>query len=381
MGDRYVHVITPGDHFSPATGSAIPTVVDGLSAASAGGASSSVVVARGTFANRYPSAEVIEYAPVRRRRFDRYLDAGFSRVLVPRRRARREWAATVSIQGTWAPSVVFAHNGPQLIPSVDARRHAPVLYAHNNVLRTYSRRESGRVLAQAELIVCVSSFLMVELAASLPPALQQRIEVVHNGVDTERFHPRSDPERGDRLRVAFVGRVIRDKGPDVLLEALRLLDRADIVGTIIGASGFSNDAPLSSYERSLRELAAPLGQRATMTPFLSRAGTAELLREFDVVVVPSRWREPYALTVLEAMASGAAVIASDIGGIPEAAGPAGMLVPPGDANALAGAIASLADDESLRRRVAAAGLAHARAQTWSTARAELDAALRRTLAI
>lgn len=54
----------------------------------------------------------------------------------------------------------------------------------------------------------------------------------------------------------------------------------------------------------------------------------EVLRTADVVVVPSRWAEPFALTALEGMAAGAAVVASDIGGIPEAVGTAGILVPP-----------------------------------------------------
>jgi glycosyltransferase involved in cell wall biosynthesis len=376
MQRRQLHVITPGDHFSPSTGSALPTVVHGLAGATPpGGVRPAVVVARGTYPDRYASADVIEYDAVPHGRFDRYLDAGLSRLGAPRAAVRREFAATVADQSSWEPSVILGHNAPQLVPAIDAERHAAVLYAHNDVLRTYSRREAGRVLERADAIISVSHSLAGQLAESLPDALHERLHVVHNGVDTDVFHPRADGERGERLRVAFVGRVIRDKGPDVLLDALTLLDRADIGVTIIGGAGFAVDAPLTPYEQSLRRLGAPLGDRFATVPFAARGETARLLRDVDVLVVPSRWRDPFALTVLEGMASGAAVVASDIGGIPEAAGGAGILVPPDDARALADAIAALADDESLRRRTALAGLEHARASTWAVARAALDDAL------
>jgi glycosyltransferase involved in cell wall biosynthesis len=75
------------------------------------------------------------------------------------------------------------------------------------------------------------------------------------------------------------------------------------------------------------------------------------------------------------MAAGAAVIAADIGGIPEAVEDAGILVPPDDADALAGALGALADDEGLLEERRRAALAHARRRDWSTSRARLDEVL------
>ena len=72
---RLVHVITPGDHFSPSTGSATVTVVNGLSAATPPNRPRpAVVVATGTYADRYDSADVIEYEAKSTRRSDRYVD-------------------------------------------------------------------------------------------------------------------------------------------------------------------------------------------------------------------------------------------------------------------------------------------------------------------
>jgi glycosyltransferase involved in cell wall biosynthesis len=79
-----------------------------------------------------------------------------------------------------------------------------------------------------------------------------------------------------------------------------------------------------------------------------------------IVVVPSRWQEPFGLTALEAMASGAALICSDRGGLPDVAGPAALYADPDAPEALAEAIVRLATDPGLRARLAEAGLARAR---------------------
>ncbi|MFE7407830.1 glycosyltransferase family 4 protein [Isoptericola sp. NPDC057559] len=373
----HLHVITPGDHFSPATGSALPTVVHGLAGATPAGAPRSVVVvARGTYADRYPSADVVEYTAVAPRRTDRYRDAVSARVGLPRAATRRALAATLADQWRWPPSVVLGHNLPQLVPLVDGRRHAAVLYAHNELLRTYSVREAGRVLDGAGALVCVSDFVADRTADRLPARLRGRVRVVRNAVDTTLFRPADGvPPTEGPLRVVFVGRTVADKGPDVLVDALVRLRRTDVVATLVGTPHFAPGAPLTRYERELRAAAAPLGDSVRWLPFQPRAEVAALMRAADVVVVPSRWAEPFALTVLEGMASGAAVVAARVGGIPEAAGGAGLIVPPDSPGALAEALEGLADDRALLAEVRARGLRHARANDWSTARRRLDRAL------
>lgn len=371
-----VHVLTPGDHFSPRTGSAIPTVVDGLCTAvpAAAAPRPRVVVADGTYPDRYPSADVLGYRPAVGRRLDRYVDAAAGRLSLPRPGVRRELRPTVAAQDSWEPGVVLAHNAPQLVPLVHGR-HAAVLYAHNLLLRTYSRREADRVLGRAAAIVCVSDALAEQTAGHLPARLQDRLRVVPNGVDTTRFSPRSDPGRGERLRVLFVGRMIPDKGADVLVQAAARLGRDDIEITLVGSQNFDAGAQPSPYERQVRDQAAALGDRVRLLPFTPRAEVADVYRQADVVVVPSRWAEPFALTVMEGMASGVPVVASAIGGIPEVMGAAGVQVRPDDPADLAAALDALADDEALRRRVGATCRKHALARDWAWARGRLDAVL------
>lgn len=384
---RHVHVITPGDHFSPRTGSAIPTVVHGLCGGTPPGEPRpAVVVRRDTYPDRYDSADILEYdrapeLPIRGARARRYLDAGLGLLGLPRPAARHDLTAAVREQNTWEPSIIFAHNAPQLVPLVDRDRHLPVLYAHNHLLRSYRTWESGRVLERVAAIIAVSDALADQLAPRLPRHLRERIRVVHNGVDTAAF--RRDAAQDDRtpgdgsgpLTVVFLGRMIPEKGPDVLARAVERLDRPDIRLTLVGSSGFSAEDRLTPYERDVRATVARLGDRAEVRPFVPRAEVPRLLQSADVVVVPSRWPDPCPLTVLEGMAAGAAVIGSEIGGIPETLRGVGMMVRPGDADELAAALEALADDGDLRRRTAAACAAYAQVHDWGAAAAELERAL------
>lgn len=171
--------------------------------------------------------------------------------------------------------------------------------------------------------------------------------------------------------------MIPEKGADLLVEAVQKLNRPDIRLTIIGSSGFDPSFPLTPYERTVREAAAALGERVEVKPFLPRTDVAAALSTADFVVVPSRWPEPFALTVLEGMAAGAAVIGSEIGGIPESFGGVGILVPSQNSDALAGALEALADDEALLRETASACSRFAAEHDWSFA----SAALAETLAV
>lgn len=372
-----LHILTPGDHFSPRTGSAIPTVVHGLCAALGPLPTAQlprVAVARGTYPDRYPSARAMEYDLPSAGRLDRYRDAAAGRIGLPRPGVRRGLRAALRTQNAMDDGVVLLHNAPQGVPLVDTR-HRAVLYAHNQLLRSYTRAEAGRVLDRVFAIVCVSAALAQQTADQVPASLHDRLRVVPNGVDTTVFHPRTDPARGERLRVMFIGRTIPDKGADVLVEAVLRRGGDDIDLTLVGSTNFDAAARLTDYERDLRRRAADLGDRVRMMPFTPRAELAELVRTADVLVVPSRWAEPFALTVLEGMASGVPVVASSIGGIPEAMGGAGLPVPPEDPDALAGALDALARDESYRQRIGREGRARAEAGDWAWARTRLDRAV------
>lgn len=380
---RAVHIITPGDHFSPSTGSAVPTVVDGLSRfAPAGTPAAAVVVGAGTNPDRYDSARIIEYeaaAALSTLGTDgqRRLDALLGLMGLPRVGARRAWSAALADQSRWSPSAIVGHNALQLMPVIERRRHRGVLYFHNRLLRSYHAWEADRVLGDTAALIFVSSWLAAQEAERLPKRLRDRMHVVRNGVDVEAFQRSGPLERGEFLTVMFLGRMIPEKGADVLVEAIARLRRADIRLVLVGSAGFDASAPPDDYERRVRRAARALPGPVEILPFVPRPEVARLLQRADVTVVPSRWPDPCPLTVLEGMAAGAAVVASRTGGIPEEMGDSGLLVAPDDPDELAQVLAALADDESYRAREAHRGLAHARAHDWTYASAGFHEVLRR----
>lgn len=163
---------------------------------------------------------------------------------------------------------------------------------------------------------------------------------------------------GEPLRVLCTSMHWEGKGVHVLLEAARDAVRRGVDLRLCLAG--SGDA---DYARQLDALAeAPeLAGRVERPGLLSRDELSRAMSESHVFVLPSLWGEPFALSVLEAMAHGLAPIATSAGGSPEQItdGDNGLLVPPGDAGALASALVRLGEDEALRAEFGRASRARA----------------------
>ncbi|MFB8146075.1 glycosyltransferase family 4 protein [Microbacterium sp. NPDC056003] len=375
-----VHALTPGDHFSPRTGSAIPTVVHGLAqaAASDDGYRHEVLLDASTFHPRYSSATAIEYAGAGYpRKWERAVDLGLSKIGLPRVRAQRSYRPMVTALEGSTERLVIAHNAPILPGMLDATPHVPIYYAHNDLPRGMSRSEAGRALGSVGALIAVSADLADRISSRVPSAVAGRIRVVENGVDTVGFRPRepAGAPASDVVRIMFVGRIVPEKGADVLLKAAGMLARTDVEVVIVGSQGFDAGAALSPYERALRALASEVDGTVRFQPFVDREALPALLQSADIFVAPSRWPEPSGLTVGEAMATGLPVVASDAGGIPSVIGDAGVLVDPGDESALADALRSLIDDEGKRRTIGIAARRRAEDRSWSHSWAQLRTAL------
>lgn len=377
---RVIHALTPGDHFSPRTGSAIPTVVHGLAGAARlddpHAPRHAVLLDGSTFAPRYASADLLEYvgAPAPSQ-IDRILDPLLARAGRRRVATERYWSPLADALSGEEPAIVVAHNAPVLPSLLRRLPHRVVLYAHNDLFRTIGRAEAHRILAPAAAIVCVSDHLAERTRRRLPREFHDRVHVVGNGVDPLQFQPRADDGAARPLRVMFVGRVVEEKGPDVLLEAAARLTRPDLEILVVGSSGFDAAAAPTRFERRLRELAARSPAPVSFRPFEARAGLPALLADADILVVPSRWAEPSGLTVGEGMASGLAVVASRVGGIPEVLGDAGVLVPPDRPDALAAALDALVSDEERRRELGRRARERATTRDWEWSWAALKRVL------
>jgi glycosyltransferase involved in cell wall biosynthesis len=157
---------------------------------------------------------------------------------------------------------------------------------------------------------------------------------VGNPYDDKVF---ADSPSGPRPKeLIFVGRLVSDKGADLLLEAMALLEAKPRL-TIAG------DGPERAH---LEKQAAELGlqTRVEFVGSQTSGQLAELLRQHQILVVPSRWREPFGIVALEGIACGCVVVGSAEGGLAEAIGPCGVTFPNGDARALADILARVLTD-------------------------------------
>jgi glycosyltransferase involved in cell wall biosynthesis len=223
--------------------------------------------------------------------------------------------------------------------------------------------------------IVTSSTALVPVSPSVANHLRtigganRHLEVALNGVDHEVFHPltrgsssQPDPSEGT-LRVGLVGRAIANKGPDLALDAVGQLrrDGLDVTLDVVG------DGPLLGHleGRARRE---GLGRAVTFSGHVQ--DVAERLRALDVVLRPS-YTEGLPLAVLEAMASGAVVVASSIPGNTDLVEheQTGLLVPPGDALALAAAVRRLHADRQLLGSLRRNALAAVSSYTWDASAA------------
>lgn len=206
-------------------------------------------------------------------------------------------------------------------------------------------------LAAHRLIV--NSEFTMRTVASVIPALGRRSTLIPNGVDS----PDAVPEPRaviDRLRIAYVGRISHRKGPDVAVEAAALLGDAgiDTELDLIGAVFEGNEA----YGETLRRRTEELGVAHLVTHHGFRSDVWPVLGAADVLVVPSRQDESFGNTAVEGILAGRPVVASEIPGLREAVGvyESAAFVAPGDAAALADALAHVVADWSALRVAALA---------------------------
>ncbi|MBZ0271943.1 glycosyltransferase [bacterium] len=269
--------------------------------------------------------------------------------------------ATRAVMDRFDPRIVHAVCGAPwttIIPREAAiARGLPLIFTEQYVAPNFTfdpavRARIERLYRETHAVIAVSD----ENARLLTDEFAfpgERLRVIPNAVAPATAPRKPVPRTGDLVRVLCVARLTPQKGVDVLLHALSTIDVDTRSRLRVTCAGDGPDADI------LRTLADELG----VAPLVEFAGWRDdvpaLIANADLFVLPSRAEgQPFAL--LEALAAGVPVIATNVSGIPAAldGGRLGALVPPDDASALAAAIANFARDPEPLRRAASHGPAH-----------------------
>lgn len=294
---------------------------------------------------------------------------------------RQAWLATsfVSLLREFKPEMLHQHwfEVPRLSRLFPPALPLVISTWGADIIREWPAPELTAARQYATRAACVlgsSQFLADEAAR----VLDRPVERLYWGVDLRRFTPQPRPTHG--FTVGFLKHLLPKYAPDVALVAFARVHAA------------MPDARLHFYgEGPMRERliaqSRVLGVEDAVV-FFGRIPYAQVpaaLATFDVMVMPSRDRsETLGVAALEAQAMGVPVVASRIGGIPEAVrdGVGGLLVPPEDAQALADALLRLGRDPALRARLGTAGRAFVEEQfDWEVTLEGMNAIFERALAV
>jgi glycosyltransferase involved in cell wall biosynthesis len=277
------------------------------------------------------------------------------------------------------PDVLIVHN--DLVASPFLKRMFPgakVLVWLHNEQRTNQRSLAGTI-KETDAFVAVSRCTLdwTVHEHSIPP---EKAFAIHNAANMNTFTPRADLKPGpDGIRVLFLGRIDRNKGPDLVTDAVAILQKKGVAVRLSVAGAlwwYNNENQMADpYMRQLKDKMDSVG--ATYHGLVARPDVPELIRAHDVVCVLSRTRDPCPMVGLEAMASGCALLSTDRGGLPEVCGDAALIVNPDDFRQVVDGLTRLTTNPQTLMDYKHRGLQQARTNTWTCRAAEFDDLLAR----
>lgn len=278
------------------------------------------------------------------------------------------------------PALIEVHNRPEIALALAARCPAvPVAaFLHNDphgMRQAATPAERSDLLRRLAAVITPSEYLRQRVMDGVGAPHKDPV-VLPNCLDLAEL----PPDRRREPLVLFAGRVVADKGPDAFVAACAaaLPHLPGWSAEIIGADRFSFDSPDTAFVRMIRAAADAANIR--MLGYRGHQEVLDAMSRAAIVVVPSRWAEPFGLVALEALACGAALICAPRGGLPEVTGDAAVYADPDRPDEIAAAIRALAGDPARRTALSEAGRQRARLFDVPVVAARLAALRARILA-
>lgn len=204
-----------------------------------------------------------------------------------------------------------------------------------------------------------SAFMLQEAQRNLVfPSISK---VVHHGIRFERFPFRNPLPMSNSPRLLFVGRIVPSKGPHLAIESLPLIIQRYPSATLTLVGPVTK-----TYRRDLERLAETKGVLSNIrfAGKVSRDDLPDLYHSHHLLIFPSEWKEPFGITLIEAMACGLPIVSSGVGGAAEAApdGVGSLWFQPGDWKDLALRVVQLLSQEDQRELLAQTAFSYCKAR-------------------
>lgn len=237
-----------------------------------------------------------------------------------------------------ADTIIIENNIPLAWILKGNNLNSKICYHLHNVPRINAKCKD--VFNKTTEFWCVSKFVAEEIEKDtnpIGPVPESKVRVFYNCIDTDRFHyiKKSEPLLREYMRrykldkaefvIIFTGRLTAEKGIDILLKAVKDINRKNIRVLVVGSFHYNEDEK-TDYQDYLRELSNEIIEQVTFTGYVPNDELPYLYNIADIAVLPSMWDEPAGLTNLEAMACGLPVITTNSGGITEYVGDAAIVI-------------------------------------------------------
>ncbi len=270
----------------------------------------------------------------------------------------------------WRPAIVHS-NTPRVSyhGGLGARLAGvrTVTHVHDIYGLPYASRPQARLLAALADWTLAPSHAVERAVVGYAPRLRSRIQTLYNGWDAAEYDDVRPADLralygipSDAIVIGAAAAMHPWKGQDVLIEAFRPVREREPRAHLVLVGGAQGGAAQSAFEAELHGRVAAYGLGGAVTFTGWREDALAFIRAFDIFVHAPTQPDPLPTVVLHAAALGRAIVASNTGGIPEIVpeGVGGLLVPAGDADALARAIGELLDDPTRRGALGERARAH-----------------------
>lgn len=230
----------------------------------------------------------------------------------------------------YKPRLVEIHNRPDIALYIAQKfPELPIsLTLHNDPLsmRGLKTQKERQNILKRIYIVAVSQWVMDRF---LSDDVVGNVTILSNHIDLTEV-PQYVPILKRKKTILFVGRVVADKGADIFVTICQKLLQVDPTWKIemIGADRFDINSPQTPFIQKLRQQI--VAGQIHMTGYLPYDQVLQKMSVASVVIIPSRWEEPFGMTALEAMACGTPLLVSSVGALPQVVGKGALLMDPQD---------------------------------------------------